>query len=113
MNLQEAIAIAGELHSFTVLMQSPNARWESLQSWLARNPRWRQKLNHYVKVSPDAALTDLKAYLCEQTGMTEILLSAIVTPAREQEARSAIEKLQTLYRERVETDKQKRKEIAK
>lgn len=109
MNFTEAMNIAAELRGFLALMQSPDARWDAAQDWLRKNPRWRAKINHYVTITPDAAVQDLKQFICEQTGAPASLLATVVTPATEAQARSAIETLQTLYRERASLNNQPKK----
>jgi len=102
MNLQEAKNIIGDLLAFLTLLQSPEARWDAVQEWLDKNPRWRSKMTHYLSLAPEVAVQDLKGYIRARTGVPQELLALAVTPDIEAQARGAIEKLQTLYRERAQ-----------
>lgn len=109
MNFTEALTIAAELRGFLALMQLPDARWEALQGWLHENPRWRAQVDHYLTVTPDEAVQDLKDFICEQTGAPAALLATTITPATEAQARNAIATLQALYRERAGLNNQPKK----
>jgi aminopeptidase N len=102
MNFQEAMNILGELRAFLALIQSPEARWDAVQKWLDENPRWRSKLTRYLSLAPDVAVKDLKGYIRARTGVPQEMLALAVTPDIEAQAKCAIEKLQTLYRERAQ-----------
>lgn len=67
------------------------------------------KVKYYLSVTPDEAVQDLKDFICEQAGAPASLLAMTVTPVFDTQARSAIEKLQTLYRERASLNNQPKK----
>lgn len=111
MNYKVAMVIVGEIQALLALLLSPDARWDAVQDWLKRNPRWRLEVNHYLRVTPDEALEDLKEYLIEETEIPQPLAALAITPEMEAQAISAIEKLQTLHRERAGINNQTEKEI--
>ncbi len=111
MNHKLAMAIIGEIQTLSALLLLPDARWEAVQDWLKRNPRWRKEVNHYLRVSPAEAVEDLKEYLIEETEIPQVIAALAITPQVEAQARAAIEKLQTLYRERQAEIKRSEKEI--
>jgi hypothetical protein len=101
MNYKLAMAIVGELQTLLALLQSPDARWEAVQDWLNSNSRWGKRIKSYLRASPDDAVKDLKRFLIEQTEIPQSIAALAITPQIEAQARSAIERLQTLYRERA------------
>lgn len=106
MNYRLVMAMTAELQSFLALMQSPDVRWEALQQWIEENPRWRAKIGRYSTLAPDKAVEDLKAYLIEQTGVSNVLADAAITPDIRAKAISSIERLQEMYQARLaETQK--------
>jgi len=98
MNYKLAMAIVAELQALMLLLESPEARWNTLQDWLARNPRWGKPVKRYVKVTPAEALADLKAFLIAETEIPEAIVSLAITPEIEARAKISIERLQTLYK---------------
>jgi len=105
MNYKLAMAIIAELQALFLLLESQDARWEALQDWTEKYPRWRKLINHYVKISPDEALLDLKAYLRQETGIPEVLMDQYITADVTAKARASIIRLQDLYKERQAQDK--------
>lgn len=101
----EAIQMAAELRILIDLLNSADARWDAVQYWLVEHPRWKAKAKKYTTCAPTEAVADLKAYIEEETAMPQSILSAFITPEIETQARSAIERLQTLYKERKAQDK--------
>jgi hypothetical protein len=100
MTMTEAMQIVSELMIFVDLAQSPDTRWDALQDWLKCHPRWQTKVKHYVNCTPAEAVKDLRIYIGEMTGFSDMLINMAITPQVEAQARAAIVRLQTLYRER-------------
>lgn len=116
MNYKLAMIIIGEIQTLLALVQSPDARWNAVQDWLKANPRWKDEIDYYLTLTPDEALDNLRLFLIEQTDVPGQLIALAITPAIEAQARSAIERLQTLYRERAnhnqnQSEQQPEKEI--
>ncbi len=88
---------------------TPDGRWNLLQDFLKKNPDWRKKVNRWLTLDPDTAVIQLQTDLAERMGMPVALFSKMINPGLREKARSAIESLQTLYRER-QTNNQPEKE---
>jgi len=104
MNYKEAMALVMEAQMFLGLLSTPDARWKSVQEWLRLHPRWKKKVQHYTTLEPAAALVDLKQWICETAAIPEIILASSIKPEMETQATAAIERLQTLYRDRKAED---------
>lgn len=107
MNYKLAMAIVGELQALVALLESQDARWEALQDWLESNPRWRKLINHYVKITPDEAVLDLKAWLHDQTKIPAVVMDQYITEEVKAKTRAAIVRLQELYKARKRQGKKK------
>lgn len=106
MNYKLAMAIVSELKILLQLLESPETRWNSLQDWLKAHPRWRARINHYVRCSPDEALIDLRQFIVDETEVPEVLLAVAITPTIEAQAKRSIERLQEMYKARKAEDNQ-------
>jgi hypothetical protein len=112
MNYKYAMLLMAEINALFTLLQSPDARWNGVQEWLKAHPRLKYEVDYYVKISPDEALTNLRAYILEETGLPGVMVAAFITPEIEAKAKAAIVTLQTLYKERKAQDKQPVGEIS-
>ena len=60
MNVTELTRAMTELRDLHALIQPTeaggDARWNALQSWIARNPRWQPIINEILSLSPADAL---------------------------------------------------------
>jgi|SRR5882672_3870938 len=110
MSYKEAMVLWNETRILIDLLNSPDTRWRGVQDWLAHNPKWKKRIKHYTTIEPSGALADLRQYISEQAEIPEIILGSFITPEIETAATKAIERLQTLYRDRKAQDA--RKEIA-
>jgi hypothetical protein len=108
MNYKLAMNIVGELKILLQFLESPDARWDSLQVWLKTHPRWGKPVNRYVNCTPAEALADLRQFIIDETEVPEVLLAVAITPQIEQQAKRSIERLQTMYKERKAEDSQPR-----
>jgi hypothetical protein len=100
MDFKKAMAIVGELQTLVALLESQDARWEALQDWLESNPRWRKLIDHYVKITPDEAVLDLRAWLHDQTKIPAVVMDQYITEEVKAKTRAAIVRLQELYKAR-------------
>ncbi len=100
MNYKEAMASIDELTTLSILILSPDARWDTVQDWLRANPQWDELVDHYLTASPDHAVEDLKEFIHDYTEIPQVLIDLAITPEISARTRLAVETLQTLYRER-------------
>lgn len=110
MNYKKALAMIVELQALVALLDTPDARWRAVQDWLKANPRWKDEIDYYVTISPDEAVHNIKLFLIEETAAPGPIIAAAVTPAIEAQAKRAIERLQTLYKDRKAQGKRKASE---
>lgn len=104
MELIEAVRTFGEIRQLATLMsEGPDgqeARWQSLQAWLRKNPKYDALVNHCLTLTPAQAVP----WLCEQLGFDAHLLG-IFDPQKRitTMAEGVIADIQTLYSSRKET----------
>jgi len=110
-NFQELMNAAIELQVLihTLKPENGNLRWEMLQDWLKSHPQYKKRINHYLTVTSVEAVGDLKRYICRRADISPAVLQTLINanfPALEIQARSAIETIQQLYRERLTSERQ-------
>lgn len=77
---------------------TPDGRWELLQEWLRKNPKYAKRIKEWVNQPPN----DVFIQLCLEYGKLPAgVVTTIVGPEMTQKILSAIEIIQTLYRERA------------
>ena len=91
-----------EIETISKAAMDPNGRWEIFQGWLARNPRWRKLIDSWIESTPDDAMAELMKYAAQRAELPLPVVQAFVTEPIKLRARSAIETIQTLYKERKE-----------
>lgn len=103
MELIEAVRTMGEIKQLATLMSEgpagQEARWQSLQAWLQKNPRYEALVNHCIRLTPAEAVP----WLCEQLGFDAHLLGIFDPQKRiSTMAEGVIADIQTLYKSRKE-----------
>lgn len=103
MELIEAVRTIGEIRQLATLMsagpEGQEARWNSLQAWLKKNPKYEAMINHCLTLTPAQAVP----WLCEQLSFDAHLLH-IFDPQKQLQAMAekVIADIQTLCNERKE-----------
>jgi hypothetical protein len=103
LNPIKALQTIGNLKRVSDILQPENGnqRWDLLQAWLAKHPKYKAKLESCLTLSPLAALV----FLCEEFDLDLDGLSAFdPTGAIRQQVLLTIERFQELYRERAAAD---------
>jgi len=93
-----------EIETISKAAMDPSGRWEIFQGWLARNPRWRKLVDSWIESTPDDAMAELLEYAAQRAELPLPVVQAFVTEPIKLRARSAIETIQTLYKERKEIE---------
>jgi DNA-directed RNA polymerase subunit F len=85
---------------------TPDGRWNMLQDWLAKNPEYGERAERWSTQTVDEVFDDLLALASKKHGA--IATIAFTLPAIAAKIRSAIEILQTCYRERAGQEQEKK-----
>lgn len=115
MNMVEALALLkslAELREIAEATATPDGRWQTLQDWLAANPKWRKQIDSWVKLTPEEAFDSLRDYAGEYTGMPPIVLDNLLNGEMKYRVKRAIQTLQACYRERKAEQSIMRAEIS-
>lgn len=95
----------GALNFNTVLAMiaasTPDGRWNLLQAWLRKSPKWRKQVDQWATQSPDQVIAELEIWIAETYGVGAMVL---VNDGMRAKIKSAIENLQSRYRERLAAD---------
>lgn len=106
MNIAQTLKTLAELKTVADVLQPQNGdlRWEKLQQWLKRNPKYEKQLMHCLSLTPAQAVE----YLAEQFDLDLKTLSVLDSGnVIRGKVEDAICQLQTLYKERsAQTTKQ-------
>lgn len=99
MNVRDLTQAMTELRDLHALIQPTEAggeaRWNALQSWIERNPRWKPIINEILALSPEDALRTIGAQLNLNLPVVFQLF-----PDAAVKAEGFISELQTLYKQR-------------
>lgn len=79
---------------------TPGGRWALLQAWLKNNPRWKTRVTHWSKITPERAYEELREWISVEAGLQLVILKTFIAPEVEARVKGAIVKIQTLYNER-------------
>lgn len=100
MNLVQALKTLGELKPVFEILAPANGdlRWNLLQDWLRKNPKYRKQLLHCLSINPSEAFD----YLCQQFDL-DLKGIAMADPSGiiRGKVESAIGQLQELYKDRA------------
>lgn len=87
---------------------TPDGRWDLLQGWLKENPEYDGLVDQWSTMRPDRVFIQIRNLVALKWEIPAMLLNKFITPEMETRIKSAIETLQTCYRER---NNQSEKEI--
>lgn len=109
MNLKELAKIICDVFEIEDITQAttPEGRWRLLQYWLKNNPRWKTKVAYWSQVSPDQAYDDLCAWISQKAELPVSMLKVFIDKETRERVRTAIETIQSIYRERQQFEKRK------
>jgi hypothetical protein len=102
MSLSTLLEAGAEVVELNQLLKSPDHRWEILQNWIDAHAGWRSRIEAWALMTPDGAYNELRNYIAHRAGLPGPLLGKLVGAEIETMARSAIETVQELYRERAD-----------
>lgn len=108
MNTNAALSFVADLMELETISQSmatPEDRWQMLQNWLKTHPKWKKRLDDWLKTAPNVAASLLLKHIADEFGVPSVLLSKFLTDGTRERITSTIEMLQTLYKERARLDK--------
>lgn len=99
MNVRDLTQAMAEMRDLHTLIQPTvaggDARWQALQSWIERNPRWQPIVAAIVDLEPAEALNEIGRQLD-----LNLHVIAQLFPEAAAKAEGVISELQTLYKQR-------------
>jgi hypothetical protein len=105
MNMAEALSIIKsltDLEQIAEAMTTGDGRWQTLQDWLAANPKWKREVESWVSLTPDQAFDSLRDYTAKRAKLEPIILDTLIDAGMKFRVKKSIQTLQALYRERKE-----------
>jgi hypothetical protein len=102
MNVQNLQSLFTGLEAAT-----PDGRWNLFQKWLSDNPEWKEETDRWLTLPSDDVVNDLIETIAKKYEMDPAMVRLLTPASVKARAKSAIETLQTCYRERAgETEKE-------